>query len=1809
MSRSAASHERRLRRIERLDALVKERILVLDGAMGTMIQALELDEAGFRGERFADHPSDLRGANDLLCLTQPEAIRAIHAAYLDAGAAIISTNTFNATRISMSEYGVAAWTEEINAAAARIAREVADDAETAEPDRPRYVAGSLGPTNRTASLSPDVNDPGARNVTFDQLTEAYGEAARGLVSGGADLLLIETIFDTLNAKAAIFAVESLFQDLGFRLPVMISGTITDASGRTLSGQTVGAFWASVRHARPFSVGLNCALGARLLRPYIQELARIADVPLSAHPNAGLPNAFGGYDEPPAETSGVLGGLAAEGAINIVGGCCGTTPQHIRAIARAVSALPPRRVPKVPRVTRLAGLEPLEIGPATLFVNVGERTNVTGSRRFAKLITDGRFGEAVEVARQQVENGAQMLDINMDEGMLDSEAAMARFLDLLAAEPDVSRVPFMIDSSKWSVIESGLKHVQGRPVVNSVSLKEGEAEFLRQARLARRYGAAVIVMAFDEQGQADTVERKVTICRRAYELLVGQAGFDPEDICFDPNIFAIGTGMEEHAGYGIAYIESVRRIKAELRGVLVSGGVSNVSFSFRGNDPVREAIHAVFLYHAIRAGMDMGIVNAGALPVYDEIPPDLRERVEDLVLDRRSDATERLLEIASGVEGQARTTGPDLAWRDAPVEERLKHALVEGIADWVVEDTEAARQRARRSIEVIEGPLMAGMDVVGDLFGSGRMFLPQVVKSARVMKQAVAHLIPYIEAEKGPGDPTNGADGPGTGGNGRRSAGRIVMATVKGDVHDIGKNIVGVVLGCNDYEVIDLGVMVPWTRILETARERKADLIGLSGLITPSLEEMRTVASEMERDGFTIPLLIGGATTSRAHTAVKVEPCYSGPVVHVQDASRAVGVAGALVDPTQREAFVQRTRTDYAEVRRQHTGREGATKRLSIEEARANRLVLDWAGVAPPRPRRPGSPACWTSRSSRSSTSSTGRRSSPPGSCRGGSRPSWTTLAWERRPARSTRMPSRCCAGPWTSGCCARRAWRASGRQPRPPTTTSNCTPTMTGRWCWHGSTRSVSRWPSRRLGRTSHCRISRRRARQASRTSWAASRSPQGSAPRRHASGSRRHATTTARSSSRRWPIGSRRPSRSISTRACDASCGVMRRTSRWITMPSSPSRTRASGRHPATRRAPITPRSARSSTCWARRRGPASPSPSRWRCSRRRPSVATTSGTPRLATSAWAASGPISLPTTPAARAGRSSRHDAGWPRTWPTTRSRVSSQESRAPVLVPAPLARGANGAVASPHHLASGAGLAVLRSGGTAVDAAIATNAALAVVAGYMCGLGGDALWIIWDQGQQRAHALNGSGRSAAGATIEAARAAGHAEMPVRGPWSVTVPGAIDSWGQAHARFGGRPWADLLMPAIELAEGFPASAAWSSAIESAARVFGTDGDWARTYRPGGRPWLVGERVRLPALAATLRVLASEGPSAAYTGALAERAATYLDGAGALLRADDFAAHTSDWSEPISTEYRGVTSLSNPPNSCGPIALELLDILSCFDPPAPDRFTERGVGDPRWVHLGLEAARVTLAHRDAFLSDPVAMRPGVLEWLLDRGHAQDVARAIDPEHATQPTATSLPRGGGTVYLATADRWGGLVSLIESNYAGFGSGLVDPRTGIAYQNRGAFFRLDAGHVNALAPRKRTVHTLTPGMMLRDGRAWIAHGSMGGEIQPQVFAQFVSAVVDGGLDIATAIGAPRWAADVERHLGRPDRTVLEPRFHDEVAAGLEARGHRVTYARPFDSGMGHAHAVEIVQDRAASGNDPTFAVATDPRSEGLPTAL
>ena len=784
--------------------------------------------------------------------------------------------------------------------------------------------------------------PGPGTSASTTWSAAYAEAADALVAGGADLLVVETIFDTLNAKAAIFAIDELFERLGFRLPLMISGTITDASGRTLSGQTPEAFWHSIRHARPFSVGLNCALGAKALRPHLQELARVADVPVSVYPNAGLPNEFGGYDETAPETSSALHGFVLDGLVNIVGGCCGTTPAHVRAVAEAVHGLPPRVVPAIAQRTRLSGLEPVVIPqPGNVFVNVGERTNVTGSRAFARVILDGRFDDALEIARSQVDNGAQLIDVNMDEGMLDSAAAMTRFLDLIASEPDIARVPIMIDSSKWSVIEAGLKCVQGRPVVNSISLKEGEAEFLRQAKLVRRYGAAVVVMAFDEEGQAGTVERKVAIAERAQRLLVDVAGFEPEDIILDPNIFAIGTGIEEHADYAVAFIEATRRIKAELPGALVSGGVSNVSFSFRGNDRVREAIHSVFLYHAIGAGMDMGIVNAGQLAVYDDIDPELRELVEDVVLNRRPDATERLLSWASShsAEGAAKAAATDLAWRELPVNERLSHALVEGIDAWIVEDTEAARLTVVRPIEVIEGPLMDGMSIVGDLFGSGRMFLPQVVKSARVMKKAVAHLVPYIEAERLAG---GGADD-GT----RKTAGRVVMATAKGDVHDIGKNIVGVVLGCNDYEVVDLGVMVPAARILETAREIGADFIGVSGLITPSLEEMVFVASEMEREGFSIPLLIGGATTSRAHTAVKIEPRYSGPVIHVLDASRAVGVAGALVNPATHDAFAAETRADYAEVRRERAGRRAREERLSLAAARANREPIDLAVPVPP----------------------------------------------------------------------------------------------------------------------------------------------------------------------------------------------------------------------------------------------------------------------------------------------------------------------------------------------------------------------------------------------------------------------------------------------------------------------------------------------------------------------------------------------------------------------------------------------------------------------------------------------------------------------------------------------------------------------------------------------------------------------------------------------------------------------------------------------------------------------------------------------
>jgi len=919
-------------RIERLHADAKERLLIIDGAMGTMVQTYGLTEADYRGTRFADWPTDLKGNNDLLVLTRPDIVSAIHRAYVDAGAEIVETSTFNATRISMADYGMQALVREINVEGARLARRICDDAE-AKDGRPRWVAGVLGPLNRTASLSPDVNDPGARNVTFIELVEAYVEATEGLLDGGADVILIETVFDTLNAKGAIFAVEQVFEQRGMRVPVMISGTITDASGRTLTGQTTEAFWHSVMHAKPFSIGLNCALGAKDLRAYVQELSRIADCYVTVHPNAGLPNEMGGYDETPDYTSSILREFADSGLVNFVGGCCGTTPAHIKAIADAVRGVPARRIPEIPKRLRLSGLEPITIGPDSNFVNVGERTNVTGSKKFSDLILGEKYDEALEVARQQVDAGAQIIDINFDEGMLDAVAAMTKYLNLIAGEPGISKVPIMIDSSKWSVIEAGLRCIQGKGIVNSISLKEGEAEFIRQATLVRRYGAAVIVMAFDEQGQADTVERKVTICERAYGILTEQVGFPPEDIIFDPNIFAVATGIEEHNRYALDFIEATALIKERCPHTRISGGVSNVSFSFRGNNPVREAIHSVFLYHAVKAGMDMGIVNAGALVLYEDIPTDLRERVEDVILARRADATERLLAVADDAKGQSQKKKADLTWREGPVHERIVHALVHGVADFVVEDTEEARHLFDRPIEVIEGPLMQGMNVVGDLFGAGKMFLPQVVKSARVMKRAVAHLIPYIEAEK-----EANADS--------RAKGKVVMATVKGDVHDIGKNIVGVVMQCNNYEVIDLGVMVPCAKILEAAREQKADIIGLSGLITPSLEEMAFVASEMEREGWTIPLLIGGATTSRVHTAVKIEPNYSGPVIHVLDASRAVGVASNLLSDTGRDAFVADTRAEYEQLRTDRAARQKEVKRQSIEAARANKAKLSWDSTPP-----------------------------------------------------------------------------------------------------------------------------------------------------------------------------------------------------------------------------------------------------------------------------------------------------------------------------------------------------------------------------------------------------------------------------------------------------------------------------------------------------------------------------------------------------------------------------------------------------------------------------------------------------------------------------------------------------------------------------------------------------------------------------------------------------------------------------------------------------------------------------------------------
>ncbi|MCO5157271.1 MAG: methionine synthase [Aquamicrobium sp.] len=927
-----------------LQKAARERILVLDGAMGTQIQGLGFAEDHFRGDRFTGCACHQQGNNDLLILTQPKAIEDIHYAYARAGADIVETNTFSSTSIAQADYGMEEMVYELNRDGALLAKRALRRAEQ-EDGRRRFVAGALGPTNRTASISPDVNNPGYRAVTFDDLRLAYGEQLRGLIDGGADIILIETIFDTLNAKAAIFACGEIFTEKGIHLPVMISGTITDLSGRTLSGQTPTAFWHSIRHAKPFSVGLNCALGAAAMRPHLTEISGVADTFTCAYPNAGLPNAFGQYDETPDFMAAQVEEFAREGLVNVVGGCCGSTPEHIAAIAEAVAKHPPRSVPKLKPRMRLSGLEPFTLTKDIPFVNVGERTNVTGSARFRKLITAGDYAAALDVARDQVEGGAQVIDINMDEGLIDSQKAMVEYLNLIAAEPDIARVPVMIDSSKWEVIEAGLKCVQGKPIVNSISMKEGEDAFLHHARLCRMYGAAVVVMAFDEAGQADTKERKVEICTRAYKLLTETAGFAPEDIIFDPNVFAIATGIEEHDNYGVDFIEATREITATLPHVHISGGVSNLSFSFRGNEPVREAMHAVFLYHAIQAGMDMGIVNAGQLAVYESIDSELREACEDVVLNRKpaagGTATERMLDIAERFRGAGAKEAKekDLAWREWPVEKRIAHALVNGITEFIDADTEEARLNAERPLHVIEGPLMAGMNVVGDLFGAGKMFLPQVVKSARVMKQAVALLLPYMEAEKAA-----------NGGGARESAGKILMATVKGDVHDIGKNIVGVVLACNNYEIIDLGVMVPATKILETAKAEKVDIIGLSGLITPSLDEMAHVAAEMEREGFDIPLLIGGATTSRVHTAVKIHPRYSqGQAVHVNDASRAVGVVSNLLSHDMKPSYVENLRAEYRKVTEAHERSEREKQRLPLAKARANAHRIDWADYHPPKP--------------------------------------------------------------------------------------------------------------------------------------------------------------------------------------------------------------------------------------------------------------------------------------------------------------------------------------------------------------------------------------------------------------------------------------------------------------------------------------------------------------------------------------------------------------------------------------------------------------------------------------------------------------------------------------------------------------------------------------------------------------------------------------------------------------------------------------------------------------------------------------------
>ena len=918
--------KRREARLKKLEETLCQRIMILDGAMGTMIQSHKLSEEDFRGKKFETHDSELKGNNDLLSITQPKLIQSIHRSFLDAGADIIETNSFNSTSISMADYKMEEFAYELNFSSAKIAREVADEKEKLDSSDFRYVAGVLGPTNRTASISPDVNDPGFRNISFDELVEAYTTSLSGLINGGSDLILVETVFDTLNCKAALFAIESYFQKNEIKLPVMVSGTITDASGRTLSGQTTESFWNSIASYKPFAVGLNCALGVTQLREYVEELSRVANTRVSTWPNAGLPNELGYYDDSPEFMASHLCEFATSGFVNIVGGCCGTTPKHVQAIADALSSIAPRKIPEVQKRCRLSGLEPLNIGEETGFVNIGERTNVAGSARFSKLILQGEYEEAVQIALQQVQNGAQIIDINMDEGMLDSVEAMTTFLKLLASEPEICRVPFMIDSSKWEVIESGLKCVQGKPIVNSISLKEGEEAFIEQARLVKQYGASVLVMAFDETGQAETAEKKLEVCTRAFQILIEKVGFEPTDIIFDPNIFAVATGIDEHNDYAKAFFESVRLIKRKLPGALVSGGVSNVSFSFRGNNGIREFMHSAFLYHAIENGMDMGIVNAGQLAVYDDIPKDVLEKVEDVLLNRKDDATEKLLEIASEVQGMKKTKGDDLSWRENSVEERISHALVNGVSKFIVEDAEEARLKLKEPIKVIEGPLMDGMNVVGDLFGSGKMFLPQVVKSARVMKTAVAHLTPFIEAKKG--------------GSGLGEKGKILMATVKGDVHDIGKNIVGVVLQCNNFEVIDLGVMVSSSEIINQAKKHGVQVIGLSGLITPSLDEMVFVAKEMERIGLQVPLLIGGATTSRVHTAIKISPEYTGPTVYVKDASRSVNVMNNVTNEALKKGFFKEIVDEYQEIRVRRERKESFSNILSLDSARSNKPMYE-----------------------------------------------------------------------------------------------------------------------------------------------------------------------------------------------------------------------------------------------------------------------------------------------------------------------------------------------------------------------------------------------------------------------------------------------------------------------------------------------------------------------------------------------------------------------------------------------------------------------------------------------------------------------------------------------------------------------------------------------------------------------------------------------------------------------------------------------------------------------------------------------------